>query len=262
MGTSERQLLLAPVAFAGVVEHVVVRDGDGFVVSRCLASAVCVFLVCVCVFLVCVCVFLVCVCVFLVCVCVFLVCVCVFLVCVCVFSLWVCAKHGEMSSSALQIECYNLKTGRRCTSHTNFLDRDRIKRCMMTMSVGLAGEPFLVVSGTGVTIGEDLREGQSWTMGVDLFVTVGVVLLGWKCLVHFSYLPTGRTVTREAEFPRQPSCMTLRSTRAETINHVREGENLESLMLFWRSAVAADGDVECTELSSYMGYSSCGSLQS
>ena len=37
-----------------------------------------------------------------------------------------------------------------------------------------AGEQLLVVSGTGVIIGEDLFESHSWTMGVVLLVTVGV----------------------------------------------------------------------------------------
>ena len=47
---------------------------------------------------------------------------------------------------------------------------------MGMMFVGAwAGEQLLVVSGTGVIIGEDLFEGQSWTMGVVLRVTVGPV---------------------------------------------------------------------------------------
>ena len=62
-----------------------------------------------------------------------------------------------------------------------------------------AGEQLIVVSGTGVVIGEDLSEGHSWMIGVGLLVTVEVVLLSCPCIVHFSYLPTGRTVTIEPE---------------------------------------------------------------
>ena len=79
-----------------------------------------------------------------------------------------------------------------------------------------------MVSGTGVIIGEDLSEGQSWMIGVGLLVTIGVVLLSCACIVCYSHLPTGRIVTREPEVARQPSCMTLRSMRAETINHERQ----------------------------------------
>ena len=55
----------------------------------------------------------------------------------------------------------------------------------MMIVVAWAGEQLLVVSGTGVMIiGEDLSEGRSWTIGVFLLVTVGMVLLCWtlkKC---------------------------------------------------------------------------------
>ena len=84
---------------------------------------------------------------------------------------------------------------------TKYLDRDRIKRCVTKMEMmftgAWAGKQLPVVSGTGVIIGEDLIE--SWTMGVVLLVTVGVVLLSCACIVHNSHLPTGRTVTREPE---------------------------------------------------------------
>ncbi len=154
--------------------------------------------------------------------------------------------------SALQFELYVLNTGGACSIHTSYLDRDRIKRCMTMMGKwGLAGEQLPVVSGTEVIIGEDLIDGQSWTIGVVLLVTVGVVLLSCACIVCYPHVPTGRIVTRKPEVARQPSCMTLRSVRAETINHKRE--IVESLMVFWRSAVAADGDFECTVLSRYAG---------
>ena len=115
-----------------------------------------------------------------------------------------------------------------------------------------AGEQLLAISSTGVTIGEDLFEGQSWTMGVVLLVTVGVGLLRCVCAVFDPHLPTGNVhVTREPEVAMQPSRMTLRSMRAKIINHVRE--NVESLTVFWISAVAADGDVTYTALSRYTG---------
>ena len=41
-----------------------------------------------------------------------------------------------------------------------------------------------MVSGSGVTIGEGLFEGRSWTMGVVLLVTVGVGLLGCVCCIR------------------------------------------------------------------------------
>ena len=48
-----------------------------------------------------------------------------------------------------------------------------------------------VVSGTEVHIGWDLIEGQSWTMGVVLLITVGAVLLSSVFAVIVSHLPTG-----------------------------------------------------------------------
>ena len=46
-----------------------------------------------------------------------------------------------------------------------------------------AGEQLLVVSGADVIIGEDLIEGQSWTTGVVVLVTVGVGLLRCACCI-------------------------------------------------------------------------------
>ena len=85
-----------------------------------------------------------------------------------------------------------------------------------------AGEQLLVVLGTGVTIEEDLFEGQSWTMGVVLLITVAVVWLSCAGIVHYGHPPTGRTVTREPEVAKQQSRMNLRSMRAKSINHVKE----------------------------------------
>ena len=91
-------------------------------------------------------------------------------------------------------------------------------------------------------------------MGVVSFVTVGVVLLDCAGIVRSGHLPTGRTVTGEPEVAMQPSRLTLRRMRAKIIDHVkRERERKESLMVFWTSAVAADGDVTYTILSRYIG---------
>ena len=121
--------------------------------------------------------------------------------------------------------------------HTNCLHRDCIKRCITKMDMMIvgawAGEPLLVISGTGVTTGNDLF--LSWTKGVVLLGTVGVVLLICAGIVRCGPLPTGRTVTGEPEVATQPSRMILRSMRAKTINHAREREreNVESLTVFW-----------------------------
>ena len=134
-----------------------------------------------------------------------------------------CAKQDVISLSALQFEFYTLTTGGPRTIHTNYLDRDRIKRCMTKMGILIAGawagEQVACGFGHWSDQGEDLIEGQSWTIGVGLLVTFGVVLLSCTCIVHSSHLPTGRIATREPGVARQPSCMTLRSMRAEIINH-------------------------------------------
>ena len=49
-----------------------------------------------------------------------------------------------------------------------------------------AGEQLPVVLGTEVIIGEDLMEGQSWTIGVVLLVVLGVVLLSCACMLFTS----------------------------------------------------------------------------
>ena len=85
-----------------------------------------------------------------------------------------------------------------------------------------AGEQLPVVSSTEVIIGEDLIEGQSWTIGVVLLVTVGVVLPGCACIVCYSHLPTEGYATREPEVAEQQSVMSPRSMRADNIDHVKE----------------------------------------
>ena len=101
--------------------------------------------------------------------------------------------------------------------HQEMYDEDR----MMILGAW-AGYQLLVISGTGVTIGEDFFQGQSWTMGVVLLVAVGEVLLSCAGIVRYGHLPTARTVTAEPEVALQPSRMTLRNMRDKIINHVRE----------------------------------------
>ena len=96
-----------------------------------------------------------------------------------------------------------------------------------------------LVSGTGATIEE------GWLMDVVLLVTVGVVLLSCAGTVFVFHPPTGNAhMMREPLITKQESCLTLRSMRAETINHRRE--NVESLTVFCRSATAADGVIDGT----------------
>ena len=76
-----------------------------------------------------------------------------------------------------------------------------------------AGEQLLVISGTGVTMGEDLFEGQSWTMSAVTLITFVVVLLSWAGVVCYGHLPTGRTVTGEPEFAWQPRARTWSLSR-------------------------------------------------
>ena len=88
-----------------------------------------------------------------------------------------CTKQDVIALSATQSESFLLTTGElgRVTSEDNepdlgtkYLERDRIERCMTKMGMMIvgAGEQLPVVSGTGLTIGEDLFESHSWTTGV------------------------------------------------------------------------------------------------
>ena len=119
-------------------------------------------------------------------------------------------KQDMISSSAIQSEFYALTTDgahdtrtenicvpskdKEADLGTMYLDRDRIKRCVTKMEMmftgAWAGKQLSVVSGTGVMIGEDLIEGHSWTIGVVLLFTVGLVLLSCACVVHYLHLPT------------------------------------------------------------------------
>ena len=76
----------------------------------------------------------------------------------------------------------------------------------------LAGGQLLVVSRTELLTGEDLIEVQSWTMGVVLIITVGVVLLSCACAVFDPHQPSGNVhVTREPTIAKQWSCMSPRA---------------------------------------------------
>ena len=135
---------------------------------------------------------------------------------------------------------------------------------MGMMIVGAwAGEKSFVVSGTGVTVGEDLIEGHSWTMGVVLLVTVGVGLLSCVCAVFDPHLPNGNVqVTREPEVARQPRGMTLRSMQTEIINHAKEktwslswysGDQLGQLMEVLKARYCRDSLVQLLRRRSCLG---------
>ena len=99
---------------------------------------------------------------------------------------------------------------------TKCLERDRIKKCVTKMVMlftgAWAGEQLPVLSGTEVLIGKDLIEGQTWTMGVVLPVTVGVVLISCACAVVDPHLPTGNVhVTREPA-----NCKAMESHESES----------------------------------------------
>ena len=92
-----------------------------------------------------------------------------------------CTKQDSIALSATQSESYTLIIGElergpiednETDLGTKYLEQDHIERCMTKMGLMIvgawAGELLLVVSGTGVIIGEDLFEGHSWTMGVVL----------------------------------------------------------------------------------------------
>ena len=136
-----------------------------------------------------------------------------------------CAKQDVVSLSAIQSESYTWNTGKAHTIHTNYLDRDRIKRCMTKMRVLIVGacavEQLPEASGTEVAFGVDLLKGHSWTAGC--LITVGAGLLSCVYAVYDAHLPTGNVqVTREPELARQPRGMTLDSMRTKIINHAKE----------------------------------------
>ena len=108
---------------------------------------------------------------------------------------------------------------------TKYLERDRIKKCVTKMVMlfagALAGEQLLV----------------SWTLGVVLLITVGVVLLCCVFAVIVSHLPTVYVhVTRE---PAIEWCTSSRTMQDDDLDHLNVTEN--TWILSWRSAEAADG---------------------
>ena len=82
---------------------------------------------------------------------------------------------------------------------TKYPERDRIKKCVTKMEMlfagAWAGKRLPVVSGTEILIWEDLIEGQSWTMGAVLLITVGV-----DCLAV--YLPYSFHTCQLEMYPR------------------------------------------------------------
>ena len=110
---------------------------------------------------------------------------------------------------------------------TRYLETNRIKKCVAKMEMlfagAWAGEQLLVVSGTEVLIGKHLIEGQSWTIGVVLLVTVRVVPLSCARAVFDPHLPTGNVnVTREPAIAKQRSCTSPRTTQDDDLDHVNE----------------------------------------
>ena len=92
----------------------------------------------------------------------------------------------------------------------------------MLLAGAWAGEQLLVISGTEVLIGEELIEGQSWTMGVVLPITVGVVRPSCVFAVVVSHLPTGNEhVTREPAIAKQCG-MSPRAMQDDDLDHLRD----------------------------------------
>ena len=105
-----------------------------------------------------------------------------------------------------------------------YLERGRIKKCVTKMGMlfagAWAGEQLLAVSGTALIFGENLIEGQSWTMGAVLLVTVGVGLLSCARAVFDPHLPTGNVhVTREPAIAKQWS-MSSRAMQDDDLDHL------------------------------------------
>ena len=126
---------------------------------------------------------------------------------------------------------------RRADLGTKYLERDRIKKCLTKMEVLFAGawvgEQLPVVSGTEILVGEDLIEGQSWTLGVVLFITVGVVLLSCVFAVIVSHLSIGNPhATREPAIAEQCS-MSPRAMQDDDLHHLNVTES--TWILKWYS---------------------------
>ena len=147
-----------------------------------------------------------------------------------------------------QVAAKNIEMGRvpsednEADLSTKYLERDRIKKCETKMGMlftgAWAGEQLPVLSGTEVLSGEDLIEGQSWTMGVVLLVTVGVELLSCATALFYPHLPTGNVqVTREPAIARQWKCMSPRAMQDDDFDHlIVTLRDVDSLTVFWKSA--------------------------
>ena len=113
-----------------------------------------------------------------------------------------------------------------------------------------------MVSGWSDQLG-GLIEGLTVHKGCVLFTTVGVGLLAVCVLVRSA--PVNWKCTRDK---RSRGCtIAKRHDFEKNVNQdhqPREREDVESLMVFWRSAVGADG-VECTVVEIHW-YSSCSTL--
>ena len=144
-----------------------------------------------------------------------------------------------------QVAAKNVELGREAHLDTKYLERDRIKKCMTKMGMlfagAWAGEQLPVVSGTEVIVGEDLIEGQSWTMGVVLLVTVGVVLLCCARAVFDEHLPTENVhVTREPAIVKQRRCMSLRAIQDDDLDHLSVAKrDVDSFTVLLKSVGAA-----------------------
>ena len=87
---------------------------------------------------------------------------------------------------------------------------------------------------------EDLIEGQSWTMGVVLLITVGVVLLYCVFAVIVSHMPTGNVLV--TAIAKQRGCLILRTMQDDDLDHLNvtartwilswySGDQLRQLMM-------------------------------
>ena len=125
------------------------------------------------------------------------------------------------------------------------------------MRIGLKSwnEPMnilLVIRELTRTAGAGRRQARVHEWNLGSVKAVGVELLCCVCvkIVFMTHLPTGSVhVTNEPEIVRKTRGMTLRSRRE---HRPREREDRKSLIVFQRSAVAADEDIERVALSRYI----------
>ena len=165
-------------------------------------------------------------------------------------------KQVVNSLSAVHSEPKTLDTGGARTIHIDYLERNCIERCMMKLENddrgGLGWRAVACVFGHwsdhwgGPDCGPQLDDGccfarHSRSGTAELCVCcIRSAPANWKC-------------TRDK---RTRGCVTAKrhdfEKHANQDHQPHEREDVESLMVFWRSAVAADG-VECTVWSRYTG---------